>query len=254
MRSRAYLGAVLVLGAVLALGCGDDGGGLQPDLGVDQGPPVQASVSFDKLTAGTAVKGTQSVTTKASTGVTKVELLQKDTTTKKETVLATSTTAPFTISWDTTKTKDGLVTLKLKAYAGTSTGTSAEIAVIVLNVGQEMTLTEGATATMSISSTSTETHIKHHWVMPSNMKKVVSLVFWKNALFKMRNDIGIGQCPDHGQKAATVSSDTSPVITTWEDANGLVSGNQWFTHAAATNETVLDGKSTEITFKVYLFP
>jgi hypothetical protein len=250
---------IAVLAALLAFGCGDDNGDTKgdgpvttpdsaaPDGGTG-GDASAPSASFSELEAYSAVIGTKEVKVEVK-NADKVELLADGK------VVATATAAPFTISWDTTKTSDGITKLTLKAYAGSASAESDELPVVVLNTGQEVTFDEGGDQTMNIVA-GVDNHVKVHWTMPNDIKKVIGVVFWDNAEFNnMEGAVGTGWCPHSGTKAADATSTTSPVVVEYSDPNGSKLGTvQWFLHAGAVDETPLVGKSTKMTFVGYLLP
>jgi hypothetical protein len=243
---------------MLAVGCGDDGGtsgtadskATQKDAGGGADAAVgNPEATFDgTLDPYSVASGTDySVKVKASDAVTKVELLADGA------AVASSETAPFTITWDTTKAKDGVAKLKLKAHAGSNAveGTE-EVPVMVLNNGKEVTkFKEPATQTMTIDP-AVDSHLKAHWDMPANVKKVIGLLIWENTEFKMRLDVGTGMCPHSGKTAASAKSDTSPVMVEFDGKGSNLGTVMWFLHAAAENEPDIKGKSSKMTFKAFL--
>jgi len=238
MRGSRHVNHVALIAVFVAVGCGDDSSTSPTDtLVVADGGAI--SSSFKSLTQYSVAMGEMSLETDTTGSATKVELLADGK------VVASATTAPFTIKWDTTSQADGVVKLSLKAHGATS----EEIPVVVLNNGEAVAFTEGETQTMTIVA-NTDTDVKVHWTMPAGVKKVIGVLFWKNAEFKLEIAIGTGNCPHSGETAASNTSDTSPVVTEFGGTTNLASV-MWFSHAKVMN-TGLEGKSTELTFKAFL--
>ncbi|OJT26916.1 hypothetical protein BO221_02585 [Archangium sp. Cb G35] len=89
------------------------------------------TVSLTAPTAGATVSGTATLSATASDniGVTRVEFYDGTA------LLGTDTTAPYSVSWNTTGVANGSHTLQAKAYdAGGNVGTSAQMQVTVSNV------------------------------------------------------------------------------------------------------------------------
>lgn len=242
------MGLVLLLTAFAASGCGDDNGST-PDTKatMDSGPAADTgapSAAFKGLDPYSVAKGELTIDTETTGDLTKVELLVDGK------VVVSVTAAPFSLKWDTTKTQDGIRKLSLKAHGTAASATSDERPVVVLNNGEEATFAEPSTMTMTITP-GVDNHVKIHWTMPVGIKKVISVLSWKNSEFKMEIAIGTGNCPHSGEKAADATSDTSPVVVEYGGTANLASV-MWFTHAGATNEAELAGKSAEVTLKAFL--
>jgi hypothetical protein len=254
LRARGTLAVSLVI-TMLAASCGDDGGSSAVDSGIaqDTGGGADAAAGSPEATFdgmldpySVASGADYSVKVKASAAVTKVELLVDGST------VASSDSPPFTLTWDTTKAKDGLAKLKLKAYAAsTSVEGAEELPVMVLNNGSEATFDEGADHTMTINPAA-DSHLKVHWTMPANVKKVIGLLTFDNASFKMRLDVGTGGCPHSGQTAATATSESSPAVVEFDGKGSNLGTVMWFLHAAAENEASLEGETCKTTFKAFL--
>lgn len=249
------VGMCLILSGFLVVGCGDDdnGSGTNADAGADVQTTAdgQQSADLGEVTANfkndlayTGFQGSASIETEVSVAVIKVELLVNGQ------VAATAQSAPFTLEWDTTTSADGVVQLSIKAYGQDTSITSEEIPVVIYNNGQEAGWIDGNSSSMTIQP-DIDNHIKHHWEMPVGIKKVVGILAWDNAEFKMKFDIGTGNCPHSGTTAAFIESDTSPVILEF-DAGGALTTGQWFAHTGAINEADLGGKTTQVSFDVFL--
>lgn len=238
----------LGFGGLLMVSCGDDGAApADPDgsVSADTTPAVAPSAEFKALTDYEGIQGTKEITATVSSSVDKLELLADDK------VVAEATAAPFTISFDSTKAKDGVVKLKLKAYAGTKTAESDVVAVVIYNSGEKATWVDGNSGTMTIQ-TGVDNHLKYHWIMPDSIKQVIAVVFWKDTGYKMELAVGTGGCPHSGTTALSVKGDASPLHLVFGDGKSNLTVCQWFAHAGATNESELVGKSTVLTFEVYL--
>src|SRR6202171_329054 len=126
---------LLVANGVAWLANGSSGGG-------DTSPPT---VSLTSPPGGATVSGTVTINAKASdnVGVTKVEFYVDGA------LLSTSTTSPYSASWNTTTAANGSHTIAAKAYdAANNVGTSANVAVAGSNSGG------GATTPPAVSVTS----------------------------------------------------------------------------------------------------
>jgi len=95
------------------------------------GAPPPAAVSIASPAAGTAVRGTLMITTSVADSVVGVQFLVDG-----NPLGAEVTTAPFSVTWDSTTTTDGLHSLSARARdAAGVTATSADVPVDVLNDG-----------------------------------------------------------------------------------------------------------------------
>lgn len=248
MRTMSMLIGLVFLGSLMVVACGDDtaapDGTVAPDSGTDT-VSVAPAAEFKALSAYDGIQGTKEITTTVSASVDKLELLADDK------AVAEATKAPFTISFDSTKVSDGVVKLKLKAYAGTKSAESDVIAVVIYNNGEKATWLAGNSGTMTITS-GMDNHLKYHWNMPDSVKQVIAVLFWKEQGFKMELAVGTGTCPHSGTKAMDTKGNDSPIHLVFGDGKANLTICQWFAHAGATNEADMLDKSTEMRIEVYL--
>ncbi len=207
-------------------------------------PAVAPTASFQGLTAYDGFQGTIDIELEHSASVDKVELLADGK------VVATADAAPFKITWDSTKVADGVVKLQLVSHAGDETAKSDELPVILFNEGEAATWIDGSRGEMSIAE-GLDSHVKHHWIMPQGVTRVIGVVTWDNPEFKLDLAVGVGGCPHSGEEAARANSDTSPAMVEFV-AQGNLTEAQWFAHSGATNEPDLLNKKSGYQMKVYL--
>jgi Bacterial Ig domain len=248
MRTMSMLIGLGFVGSLMVVACGDDtvapDGTVAPDSGTDT-VSVAPTAEFKALSAFDGIQGTKEITATVSASVDKLELLADDK------AVAEVTKAPFSISFDSTKVSDGVVKLKLKAYAGTKSAESDAITVVIYNNGTKATWLAGNSGTMTIKS-GMDNHLKYHWNMPDSVKQVIAVLFWKDKSFKMELAVGTGTCPHSGTKAMDVKGDTSPLPLVFGDGKTNLTVCQWFAHAGATNEPDMLDKSTVMTIEAYL--
>jgi len=244
---------VIAMSLALALGaCGSDnttadGAGVKADAGGDVGTRIELSSKFKGVEAYTGHKGTVTIAVETFGGVNKVELLADG-----GKVLASATTAPFDLSWDTSSSDDGIVKLKLRSTDGVIVHTSDELPVIVYNTGQRVTLKESAEQEMTIPvGPALEFDLKWHWTMPADVTRIIAVAWWTNAAFKTDLALGTGECPDNGTEAKRVASDTSPVVTEYKGSAALTKV-MWFAHVGPTNKSEVEGQKTKVSTHVYL--
>lgn len=209
-----------------------------------QGDPT---AEFKDLKQYDGIQGTVTIDLTTTGSVTQVELLADGT------AVATATEAPFALTWDSTSATDGIVQLSLSVNGAAA---SSEIPVVVYNNGEEATWLNGNSGTMTIVADA-DNHLPFHWTMPDGIRQIIGVLFWDNARFQMRLDVGTGTCPHSGQLAATSDPEdgkSSPVVTVFPDAKSgtLTSDIQWFAHAACDNEADLVDKETNLHVQVYL--
>lgn len=250
---------VSTLTALLALGCSDDtssgtDSGTQDsstqDGSTSSGDASVATATFKALKAYSVVKGSATIEATVTGTPTKLELLVDGV------AAASLTAAPWSFTWDSTKTSDGLRKLSLKATAGAGAKTSAEITVVVLNKGEEVTWLAGNSGTVTVPSTGyVEQHLKFHWMMGTGFKQAIGLLFFDNTSdgFNLELALGVGTCPHSGTTAKKLAGKTSPVVVIYPDAPGNALGSgQWFAHVDLMNPKDVLGKNTPFNIKVYL--
>jgi hypothetical protein len=229
-----------------------------PDL-----PSITAS--FKELKGYEVFKGPMTVKVDVGANVSKVELLG-DTefylcgaTPKmcaKTVVVATSSTAPYDLTWDTSAVPDNVIMISVKAYVGSDSVTTAKVPVIVMNLGEEVKWLDGNSGKVTVASTGyVDQHLKFHWTMPSGVKEVVGLLSWGNNDFTLELKVGVGECPDAGTTAAGLECATPPCLVEYIPAKGTVpAGNMWFGHVQLKNPTSTKvlGNETPFEIKAYL--
>ncbi len=255
------LSLVVCLVAFGSLACSDDTKAPTPDTKAatpDAQVAKEATVakdgqsapeaSFSELKPYDAVKGSASVKADAPAGVTKLELLVDGKS------VATLTASPWTFTWDTAPTADGVVKLSLKASTASASSTSKELPVVVLNKGLEVTWKDGNTGTVTVPATGyIDQHIKKHYEMPDGVTKVIALLGWDQPGFKLELTIGVGECPDNGVIAAKGESPTSPVAVEYAPKTGTIpKAAMWFSHVQLMNPNDVLGKDTPFWLKTYL--
>jgi hypothetical protein len=256
--TRSVFAGPLVAFVALAwcAGCGDDAKQPAVDLGVDLSLDVGSpdlgapTASLKSPAAYSVVKGTAKVQATVNAAVAKLELLVDGK------VVSTLTKSPWTFSWNTTTSKDGLAKLSLKATgAKGGTATSAQTTVVVLNEGEEASFEDGSSGTITVPSSGyIEEHLKYHWTMPSSIHQILAVITWDQKSFELELKLGVGECPDNGTTYATEDVAASPGVAVFPDQPQTSSfGNAtWFAHVAPTNASSNLGKSTSFSIKAYL--
>lgn len=245
------ISAFLVLGA-----CSDDDAAPQKDGGptADTGGATSDSASntsavgFKVLDVYDGVQGTASIEVSVEGTPAKVELFVDGT------PVAEATSAPYTISWDTTTVADGVVKLQLKTDGDAS---SIELPVVVINSGKAVEFIAPAEGSVNIPADVPylEEHHKFHWIMPPYHKNIISALIFDDPNFLLSMDVGVGSCPDSGTTAATVESKDSPIEVTFGDGANSLAETQWFAHVGMRNPTdeAVKGKSCNFKIKTYIF-
>ncbi len=263
MLNRSDAGACLVaLALCFTLACSDDSGnnggadsGRDGSSGADLGGGVEAgggtpdsgvaTASFEALTPYSVYKGTAKIAVTVVGTPTKLELLVDDK------VAASLTAAPWTFSWDTTKSADGVRALALQVNGDKGDGA---VSVIVLNQGETASWTDKNTGTVIVPKSGyVEQHLKFHWNMPSGVKQVITVLTWDKGGFEMELAIGVGECPDSGTTATSETGKTSPLAATYPDpaGSGSLGTGQWFAHVAPKNPEDVLGMSTKFSLQTY---
>jgi len=197
--------------------------------------------------------------TDGDSGVEKVELFRGGVVEP----LAASTAAPFTLSWDTTGTTDGLVTIYVQATdrAG-NTGVTEYLRVIIVNQAQLITLDEGNTGTIRVPADyngTQEVDGNHHWTNPAGIREIISVVTWivptGSPAWMLESTLGTQWCPHSGEvlPGAREEADTSPILTRAASESGTFEEGQFFAHLKPMNPDELKGLNLPYEFKVYLF-
>jgi hypothetical protein len=135
MTIRCFARMLLVLLAATTFGCGGGGGGGGSGGTTDTTPPT---VSINAPTNNSTVNGTVAITASASdnVGVSKVEFYINGS------LQATTTTAPYSFSWNTLLVPNGTYVLTAKAYdAANNSTTSSPVSATVVNGATKATLT-----------------------------------------------------------------------------------------------------------------
>jgi hypothetical protein len=249
----------------------DTGGKIDSSVTVPDSAPKpdlpKIDVSFKELKGYEVFKGQMTVKVNVSANVNRVELLGDTqfylcgTGVKmcaKTVLVASSTSAPFDLTWDTSAVPDNIIMVAVKAYVGNGNDsvTTAKVPVIVMNNGEEVTWTDGHTGKVTVAATGyVDQHLKYHWTMPADVKEVVGLLSWDSNDFTLELKVGVGECPDTGTTAAGAQSATSPCLVEYIPTKGTVpSGSMWFGHVQLMNptEAKIQGKETSFEIKAYL--
>ena len=231
--------AMMLITAVLAAGCGDE-----------EGDGATRPATFSGLTAYGALKGTVKIAVEAR-GTPVLELLAGGSPVGK------LPAPPYSFSWDTTKSPDGLVKLSLREHDGQGPAVVDEVTVVVLNRGSEALYhKEVSSGTLAVPQAGSDNpHVSFTWTMPDDgTKEVLALLFWKDNRFSMELSMGVGCCASSGTTGAKSQGATSPVVTSFVDTKELPLpvSLKWFVDASATNSGDLAGQKTDLSVKVYL--
>ena len=199
------------------------------------------TISMDNLEHYTAMIGTMSieVTAEDVEGVAQVDLLIG------EDIVATSEEAPYTLSWDTTSTDDGLVEVfaRVTDTAGKTADTDV-VPVVVINNGEVPTFDEGSTGEIVVPedwTAATDTDIKHHWGSTVDYTHILAVFISEpedgQEDWELIMDIGTGYCPHSGE--SLIQSETmtdNPFIFDAEPADGFPAAAMFFVHMAVNAE------------------
>lgn len=220
--------------------CGDGGTNTAADLGT-------TSAALKGIDAYAVLKGSAAVEITTSGTPAKVELLADGK------VVATATTAPFALTFDTAALKDGVVELSLRCDDLPMDG---KVKVIVLNKGQEAAFTDGSGGTITVPADGNylDPHLKYHWQMAKGVKRVIAMLTWREPTFDLELAIGMGECPDHGTLAAKGQSKDAPLVVTFGQGGPDLGTGTWFAHVAFMNvsDKATHGKSGTFSIKTYL--
>ncbi len=236
----ACRGAVLVyLAAAILTGCGDEGGG-----------DSTHQAAFSSLVAYGVHKGTVKVEVEA-TGTPALELLAGGTS------VGTLTARPYSFSWNTTKSSDGLVKLSLREQGSEGPTVADEVTVVVLNKGAEAAYHKGVcSGALAVPAAGGDNpHVSFTWTMPDDgTKEVLALLFWTDSSIHMELATGVGCCATSGTTGATGQAASPPAIATFVETKELPLpvSMKWFVDASAINPGEVAGKKTDLNVKVYL--
>lgn len=199
------------------------------------------TISMDNLEQYTAMVGTMSieVTAEDAEGVARVDLLIG------EEIVATSEEAPYTISWDTTATDDGLVEVfaRVTDTAGKTADTDV-VPVVVINNGEVPTFDEGNTGEMVIPEdwdATVDTHVKHHWGSEIDYSHILAVFLSEpedgQSDWEITIDLGTGYCPHSGESLATSDAITDvPAVFDAEPDGGFPAATMFFVHMGGNPE------------------
>ena len=245
----------------LAVACVDDAAGD----GADGGDTEQAqdledpTITVDNVAAydGVADAFAVEVTAADDVGVALVELLVDGE------VAASSTEAPYTLTWDTTALAAGAIADVAARVTDTAdkTAETAALPVVVINGGWAVELTDGSSGEISIPdpyTTSEEVDVKHHWLMAEGgAARVLAIAVFEPiddlASWAISFDLGTGYCPDSG---TTIDSDSmfveeNPVV--FDSEATYPGGGQCFFHLGPINPEEHLGETLGYEMHVYAF-
>lgn len=250
--------------AALGLALAAAGCELEVEDGADAGEEIAdlaaPTVTIDNVTAYQGVAGALAVEVTAGddVGVALVELLVDGV------VAASSDSAPFALSWDTTAAADGVVAIAARASdASGKAGESAPIAVVVINGGAEAAITDGATGALSIPAGydgTQEVDVRRHWIGETAAARVVAIVIFApeegQAEWTVGLDMGSGFCPDDGvtlDSMIVYGATAEPVVWDSTPETGFPASTQLFFHMAPGNPAEHLGESLPFSLRVFYF-
>jgi hypothetical protein len=254
------MAAGMALGlALAALGCveedeeGTDGGADATDL-------AAPTIALGNVAAYQGVSGAFAVEVTAAddVGVTLVELLVDGA------VAASSTAAPFTVTWDTTAAADGIVTIAARASdASGKTAETPAFAVVVINGGAEVSFTDGETGQISIPAAydgTQEIDVRRHWTAANAAARVLLIVSFTPAEGQADWNVGLkmgaGYCPDDGttyDSTIVYGVTAEPVVFDSVPDAAYPGSTQLFLHFATSNPTEHLGESLPFALKAFSF-
>jgi hypothetical protein len=246
--------------ALAPLGCADDGDDADDGgTGADVAAPT---VAMDNVVAYQGVQGAfgVEVTAEDDVAVAQVDLLVDGA------VAATSTAAPFTVTWDTTATADGIVGVAARATdASGKTAETAPVAVVVINGGVEVTFNEGATGTIAIPADyAGNTELidqKYHWTTDADgAPRVLAIAVFTpaegQAEWLLSLSMGTGFCPDDGvtlDSMPVYDTGSVPVVFDSTVDGGYPGAAQIFFHIGTANPMEHLGESLPFELKAFAF-
>jgi hypothetical protein len=258
---KPQISFAIVTGALLcASACGGGSprppGGSDGGLAQDTAPPT---ISWT-VTHFQEMKGTQEVTVTAADDV-KVQIVELFVVGTNDPV-ATSQAVPFTLSWNTTATADGLAEIYARAtdWAGKSADTP-RARILVLNSGRPAQLTDGDSVTLSIPANydgTQEVDGRSHWNNTSGFHTVIATVDWQltqgQSPWQLQLAVGQGFCPHDGVVLSEyVTGDTSPMVVTTTREGEFATGRH-FVHIKPMLASQHKGESLTYNVKVFLIP
>lgn len=164
--------------------------------------------------------------------------------------VGTASKAPYAVSWDTSKSPDGIVEVELKAGAQT-----IKRRVVVLNSGGEVFFKNGSSGKIVVPPTGYEhQHLRYHFDMTDGTKRVVAVLsFDDKPGFDLELALGHGMCPHHGKQVVGVHSTSSPIVAHYTvPAGETVTKGQWFAHVRLMNADKVLGKETAFSIKAFV--
>jgi hypothetical protein len=277
----AWLTAAVAL-AAFGCGGGDDGAGADaggsdggdtetndsdssgadagtPDAGTPDAGDADPAIAFSNVAAYDGVAGDLLVQIDATddVGVALVELLVDG-------AIAGSTSAPpFELSWDTTASADGIVSLVARATDTAGNTAEATIPVVVINAGTEVAFTDGATGEISVPESydgTTEIDKKRHWTTDADgATRVIGIAFFTpaegQAPWAVDLMMGPGYCPEDGTvlKSMSVDEVTAEPVVLDSTAEGYTADTQIFFHLGPANPYEHLGESLPFQLKAFAF-
>jgi len=242
-----------------AAGCDGSGEGDSGDAGDTDQDLQDPVVTMDNVALYQGLFGTFGVEVTATddVGISTVELLVGGE------VAASSNADPFTISWDTTATADGIASIAVRATdTSGKTAETTPLDVVVVNDGYaiEFYEEEGFSGEIVIPDpyTGTEVDMRHHWDAPEAASRILSIVLFtvpaEQAEWEVNLDIGTGWCPDSGVTldTMTVTPGDEPVVFDSEPAADYPGGGQMmFYHLRPLSPALHAGES--IGYEIHAF-
>ncbi len=204
--------------------------------------------SFTNLNAYDVVSGPLEVKAEARAEVSKAALLANGE------IVAETTGSPLIFKWDTSKFKDGLVELTLKASSPEGKPALARLPVVVVNQGSEVFFKNGSNGKIVIPPTGAEPqHLRYHFNVGEGIKKIIALLFWEMPDCEIEFALGQGTCPHHGKTKAKRTGRNSPIVLDFSaDYNQTITPGQWFAHLRVPALDKHLGKEIPFSIKAFL--
>jgi len=154
---------------------------------------------------------------------------------------------------DTAAMPDGLRLLTL-----VRPGASAPVAtvpVVVVNDGAEVFFKNGSEGTITVPLAGyQEQHHRHHWDMPTGVKRVLALLTWPGEGFELELALGTGTCPHHGARLAHTQGLRPPLSLLYQPPDGKPAEvTQWFAHVRLLNPEKVGGRQTDFSVRAFMF-
>lgn len=174
--------------------------------------------------------------------------------------VASTSTEPFTLNWDTIKGPDGLFSIYVKATKSSGESkSSAPIFVIVYNKGQEIVFQDGSFGEIEIpQSGGNAKAAKHYWDNPKDIHTIMIVTKWiipqGKTSVPLELTTGFGGCPMEGQMVGDpIASDNGVLFLNVTAEGQFIQTGKHFIHIEAKDQFSFKGNKYSYSVKGYIF-